>query len=478
MPGMIDEIANWKLEAKREDNDRYFWHQADVDSLVTGENAYVIGRKGTGKTAISEYIRNIHRHDSFATKLSFRNFPFNDLYAMKNDRFNYPNQYITLWKLLIYNSVCSMMAKNESLDHELLVQLRETYRENQAISLSRTVDKWTSAGFGLNFLGLGGANVNAARNTSRIELPWIERVNALEEFIDSIDDDSFYYVLFDELDEDYREILRVNRHDEYVALLTSLFKAVQDVRSVFSRSRRKIFPIVFLRDDIYGLMMDADRNKWSDFRVHLDWPESSVQQLLAFRIARASDPSSNTFMFDKSWKSLFRDPFIMFGGGRKKRTSVFEYITRSTLGRPRDYVSYLRLCCIEAKKRQEDFVSADVIRSVDKAFSNYLREEFEDEISAVLPDIKSVLGIVSRIRKQYFSFEEFKGVYSKSAEKGEVEHRSPEFVITLLFFFSIIGNQPRQRNNVVFRYQNREANLNVSESCCVHRGLFKSLQIL
>ncbi|HWN09698.1 MAG TPA: hypothetical protein VNO50_10595 [Pyrinomonadaceae bacterium] len=51
---LLRTIADWKLEAKLEDNDRYFFHTSDVDLLENGSRCYVIGRKATGKTAISE----------------------------------------------------------------------------------------------------------------------------------------------------------------------------------------------------------------------------------------------------------------------------------------------------------------------------------------------------------------------------------------------------------------------------------------
>src|SRR5689334_19442903 len=49
---LIEEISEWKLEAKFDDNNRYFYPWADLPSLESGKRCFVIGRKGTGKTAI------------------------------------------------------------------------------------------------------------------------------------------------------------------------------------------------------------------------------------------------------------------------------------------------------------------------------------------------------------------------------------------------------------------------------------------
>ena len=113
---ILEQIEDWKLEAKLEDNTRYFYHTKIVDRIVNGKKLYVVGRKGTGKTAITENLVARQDHDYFAQKLSFKNFPFNMLYELEDKGFTSPNQYITLWKFLIYSSTCKMLIKDESID--------------------------------------------------------------------------------------------------------------------------------------------------------------------------------------------------------------------------------------------------------------------------------------------------------------------------------------------------------------------------
>jgi hypothetical protein len=123
-------------------------------------------------------------------------------------------------------------------------------------------------------------------------------------------------------------------------------------------------------------------------------------------------------------------------------------------------------------------VTSDTVRKVDKAFSNYLRNEIVDETQAVIPDINDVLNIFSEIRKQTFSPDLFREVYSERAKQGDFQVKDADMVLRILFHFSVIGNQPRQRHAVVFHYLNKEARFNPNEMIVVHRGLFKSLQIL
>ena len=101
----IENIASfWRLEAKLEDNNKYFYFYDEVQDILDNKKCFVIGRKGTGKTAICEYIAKIRNYDTFAIKLSFKNFPFNELYHLQNQKYTRPNEYITLWKYVIYSN--------------------------------------------------------------------------------------------------------------------------------------------------------------------------------------------------------------------------------------------------------------------------------------------------------------------------------------------------------------------------------------
>jgi hypothetical protein len=132
MTMLLDEIRdNWKLDAKTENSDRYFYHVKEVQRIVDGKRSYVIGRKGTGKTAISEHIAGLEDPFIFSEKLSFKHFPFNELYELKNLGYTAPNQYITLWKYIIYSCICRMMAKNEAISNEIQPALKKCTRLSQ-----------------------------------------------------------------------------------------------------------------------------------------------------------------------------------------------------------------------------------------------------------------------------------------------------------------------------------------------------------
>ena len=481
---LLTEIStNWKLEAKQENNDRYFFHVNEAEKILNGEQFYVIGRKGSGKSAISEYILNLPKQineanfDIFTEKLSFKNFPFNDLYALGNMKYTRPNQYITIWKYIIYSCICRLMVKNQQINSEARNVLEKIYPPDPIKSLSRLIDKWTTKEFGAQIMGTG-TTIKVDKISTFNDLSWIEKTNILEDIIEQYIDEAKYYIVFDELDEDYRVFESAEEQKNYISLITSLFKAVQDVKSIFKDQRSIICPVVFLRDDIYLLIQDTDKNKWGDFKVSLEWDEEKIKKMLAYRISKAINADGEILSFNQAWGKVFTNEMIILGGNSHNKANIFEYITYSTQLRPRDYIKYLQVCAEKTRMDGDSIITAKTVKAVDKGFSNYLRDEILDEIHAQLPDILTIFSIISQIRKWNFTIQEFKQTYLSYYKKGTVKEGNVDYVLQMLFNFSVIGNRPKNRAISFFKFNNTEARFNFNENIVVHRGLFKALQIL
>jgi len=468
---LLKEISKWKLEAKLEDNDRYFFHLNELQSIEDGNHCYVIGRKGTGKTAISEYLLKKQDPKIFSVKHSFKNFPFNDLYKLANNSYQSPNQYITLWKYLIYSSVAKLFIKNNNIDSLLRSRLEKVYSDDPIVSLPRTVTRWTSQSFDVGILG---NKIAKAGNQTFIENDntWMERVQILENLIINNIDNCSYRIIFDELDEDYKDILNPQKQNQYTSLLTSLFKAVQDVKAVFNNSNHSLLPVIFLRDDIYSLLSDPDKNKWDDLIVELDWSANSIKKLLSFRISRAISSDNINLKFEDAWDQIFYERRF-----KHDKVSIFHHITLHSLIRPRDYVRYIKVCADYALSRDNPKIDNDTVKRVNPAFSNYMRREWEDEIHGFFPEIQQTIEVFSQLRKQIFTIEEFTKIYNDQVKKGAIEEKNVDFVLRALFYFSVIGNQPVGQEYKIFRYKNKEARINLSEPFCVHNGLIRSVGI-
>jgi len=251
-----------------------------------------------------------------------------------------------------------------------------------------------------------------------------------------------------------------------------------DVIQIFREYGKKIFAIVFLRDDIFDLIQDADKNKWNDFKIDLEWNKTQIQKLLSFRLSRAYNPTGSILEFETAWHTAFVDSKVRFGFRQRGRIDSFDFIARSTQQRPRDFIRYIQVCADYSVRAGNQLIDAETVRREDKSFSNYLRNELDDEIHGLLPDIREIFDTIAHIRKQEFRITEFRAIYQDRLKKGFLKTPDPDFVLQVLFHFSVIGNRPKQRMVDVFRFANKDARFNSNENIIVHRGLYKSLQII
>lgn len=472
-------VNNWQLDATQEDVDKYFYTYEEVDSIIDGKNCYVIGRKGAGKTAISQHILRQRSYNIFAESLSFKHFPFNELYAHEDRSYRKPNQYITFWKYIIYLYTCKMMAENQAIDQNFREAIKNIIPNNSPNLLSREIRKWTGVEFGAQLaehIGKLHIKLDAAYTQNRTT--WVERTNILEDLITTYCDQCNYYIVFDELDEDYVDSTSKD-NEQYIDLLKGLFKAVQSTKAIFRSSNLNIKPVIFLRDDIYGQIKDSDKNKWSDFKLELSWTPEKIKALLAYRISK--EHGQTNMSFENAWNSIFQKNLrIYYGDNKRKQKPVFDFILINTHLRPRDFISYIKCCCEIALQRDKSFIGWSEVKAADRKFSNYLKNELEDEITPLIPPLDHIWRILSEMRKPIFSEADFEKAYLTYQRYHHVSIEiSLSTILETLFEFSILGNQHKtQHNSFFFKYQHTNMTYNPGEHLVVHRGLLKALQIL
>ena len=404
-------------------------------------------------------------------KLSFKSFPFNVLYRLSDDQFSAPNQYITLWKYLIYSNVCKLLTLNEAIDAQLRADLESVFRPELKQVLAKEIGEWTKKGVKLKFPGIEvSSEYKNVENDD--DCDWVEKVDILEKVIFGAIDSSKYFVMFDELDEDYTSFTTTHS-DRYMDLLIGLFKATQDVVSRSMEFNANIAPVVVLRDDIYkNIKGGSDKTKWSDFKEEISWDKRGIQELLAYRISKAYGEDAPVLTFEEAWFKLFEPELI----GHKKKIHLFDYISNLTLGRPRDYVHYLKLCCDIALKFSLNRINARAVRSAEIAFSAYLRSEFEDELNVEVENIHGVFNVLTGINKQTFTADHFSKDYLDECNSKDVAKAHE--VLHTLYEFGVIGFCSTSGDNVqISVVNNPDSVLNIGKKLFIHRGLYKALQI-
>ena len=474
---VLEQIAEWRLEGADEASGRSFFSTSEVDQLENGQRCYVIGRKGTGKSAICKYFETRIDYNRFCLKLSFKEFPFNLLYGLDDAQYTTPSQYISLWKFFIYSSIMSMMAKNHNIDQEIREKIESIYPSDDFEYISSRMQKWTKKSFGGSFFKIFSANYsNDVENIPLHEI-WMELIPKMESIILSHIDSAKYFIVFDELDEDYRNFWDDNNRERYIPLILSLFKAVSSVRRALSESRGSVLPIVFLRDDIYELLTDPDKNKWEDNKIYLNWKADKLKQMLAFRIERAERSDSTNFVFEDAWDKIFQHKDIAVGT-HKNDQKIFDFIHSLTHSRPRDFVRLLKECARSSLEQGHKRITADTIRGIEAEYSGHLRQELVNEISGLIPDIEKIFTDLSKLRKQRCKTTDFVNESENiiAIVKSRQDNLDSGKIAEILFHFSVIGNAGRD-NRPYYKYQRNSETLSYEAPVVIHRGLLRSFNL-
>ena len=364
-----------------------------------------------------------------------------------------------------------MMARNEHIDAGFREGIKDSLQPTINQSLSNTISVWTKKSFKFRLPAIEVGTEYQHDKTSD-DYSLAEKTIEIQDFVFRHVDDANYYIIFDELDEDYTEEFN-KPAAKYMDLLTGLFKAVQDVLSASLEHKKSIRPVVLLRDDIYNnIQGGSDKTKWQDFIGTINWDTTKIKELLAFRISKAAGIKGAPLDFDKAWFYLFEPSLI----GNERKIDKFDYIRGLSLGRPRDFIHYLKLCAASALKHSKNKIESIDVKQAEIPFSSYLRSEFEDELHSELPNVSAVFKILKDINRQTFSYSDYSNIYNKAFNAND--YPSDCDSLAILYKFGVIGYYPKGvANKEITIFNSPNSSLNIHHSLFIHRGLYKSLQI-
>jgi hypothetical protein len=460
---LLHHISQWKLDARNEDMTKLYYQTAQFDAVQTGKSFIVVGRKGSGKTALGEHLISTSGSRN-SLKLSLKDFPLKQFAEFKDSRFFDASQYVPIWRYTILSSICWLMSRDPNLDYGTRRELGQYFKGDLRAGLGRLLQEWTSSEFGISVLGLGG-NIKRHPNELR-ELSWQEAANSLETYIGARIKNSKYVLVFDELDEHY-PVHSTEHGGEASRILAGLVKACYGIRS--SQISRYVSNVVLVRDDIYDAIQDPDKNKWTDFESYLRWTVGQLYQLIAHRMSVISgteaDPRDPDTLFAHIIrKSRFRPGAII---------SPFEAVIEQTLQRPRDVVKFLQLAGDEATQRQLERIESGSYYQAETRYSAYLRQEIKDEIFQVFSGLDEIVEIFSKHNSSQISFEDF----IKEIARVEKCAKDPNAALKLLLYFSVVGVVMELNARPIFRYTDQNVKAAKGFQILLHFGLWRTAGI-
>ncbi|MBE7630490.1 P-loop ATPase, Sll1717 family [Tenacibaculum piscium] len=445
----------------------------------------LLGRKGTGKTAIYKFLEDSRSEDinGYNTiSLNFKDYPWPAHKLYKESLASELSAYEKSWRFLFLVKLLSKLIeikelKRQDLSRELKWAKKYINKvfgnpdpnlmEVLFSKLSR-VKKIKGPGFDIEDIDFNIGEFSLDDVAENKELQRTLRSNAFtllsyfeKVYIDNVGTDKFLIIL-DQLDENWLD----GEIEEYSKILINLINVCRNISINTDFKNVKIVP--FLRTDIYDSLRFNDKNKLlQDSAIIINWDNDSLDDMFFERIKKYKPTDLKLDMSKKSG-SVFEVAFVRQG------TPAFKFITRRSFFRPRDVITYFNKISDVHTNNKTGLYTSKELYSAAIETSTSIYNEIIDEWSNQFPEIERLLDVLQTISVETFDFERFKDKYNNefsNATEGDLRRD-----LNFLFKNSIIGQKKQGRWEYLSSLPNLK--MNVERDFRTHQSLKYRLQLV
>ncbi len=436
----------------------YFVETAEFVRTLRGEVNVVAGRKGSGKTAIFFQARDNFREEkgSVVTDLkpeSHQLSLFREELLKIVDVGAFDHSLAAFWYFLLLSEVLLTIKRNfehrSRYDGRALETLAEIDRVLNGYQINESGDFTTRINRLSRFVV---EEIEAAKKRKQVISPeFLTNVifrggitDLKKTILKFVGPNDIIILLFDNIDKGWP----TNGVDEFdVRLVRLLIESLDKIKRDFAAVKRDFLSVVFLRNDIYEMLVEGTPDRGKAGQVRIDWTDrAKLKQVIFKRLqASAKDSSAN---FHQLWSRFF-PPLV---GGQES----FDFFTDHCLMRPRFLINVIENAISNAVNRGHDKVGEEDCIDAVRQHSLYLVDDFGYEIrdvsglSAEL--LYSLVGAEKMMTKEAFlqKFREF-GLEESDADRA----------FTLMVWYGILGIINREgKERFIYDYEYNMKRLN------------------
>lgn len=470
---------DWGEDEARKDNNLqdYFVEIPEFRDVLTGNKRYIIGRKGTGKSAILKKIRlaSLNNSEYFYKDVSLRDFPLVDFKSLGDKAYQDKGKYVSAWKFIMLTELIDLILSDNSIEEsEEIIALRQFVYDNfpNGISIAETLHVLKEKQNKVSFLSkfIGGELQNGTATDVTAVIHYNKAVDVLENILKKVESHCNFFLLIDELDEGYK-----SNNTNLSLVILALLRASDELYAYFSETSLNIIPVVSLRSDIFDSLEDNDLNKLDDYVLRLNWSTDNsnmwgLKQIIDKRIEAAVKKKYPTLEISDYWSLIAEEQSVPKG--------LWQYICILTFSRPRDVIKLMKYCkslCSHAGK-----LTLYDVQNAEIKYSDWFFREFRDEVQSFMSCWKSALNCISELS---FGKAKMSDLSLKLEMNNDVKtwcnenKKRPEDVIRMLFDYSVIGCINDQ-GRWIFKYKDDYFEYMPSYPYyCVHYGFCRKLRI-
>ncbi|HTD98463.1 MAG TPA: hypothetical protein VK668_04230 [Mucilaginibacter sp.] len=380
----FNDAVNYKKPEYKPILDRFFFRTEEYQNLFKASTYFLIGEKGTGKTAYATYITNNKAYNTIGFINNVGETDYEKFIKLKKDNQLQLSEYTNVWKVLIYLIIAHRIKHAESekslfkstAQFDALQLAIDEYYLNafspEIVNALNFVEKTKfSAEIIHKYFKALGENIKEGSFThSKFQTNLLYIQNHFEKAILSLNLANNYIFFIDGID------IRPNSvsYEDYIECIKGLANATWAVNNeIFPnvKSTGKLKVVLLIRPDIFAnLGLQNQNNKIKDNAVLLDWRtnytdfESSKIFTLSDRFLMAQQDKN--YSIGSCWDYYFPYTLATYNKKLQKQDSSFIQFLRYSLYRPRDIVTML------------DFVKAVHIRNPKNNLNQFTKNDFDN----------------------------------------------------------------------------------------------------
>lgn len=428
----------------------YFLSTDEYQRALRGEVNLVVGRKGSGKTALFVQLRDTKRNhrQNIVVDLKPEGYQLVKLKERVLDLLTAGAQQhliTALWEyILLLEITYKLLEKDQAVhvrDHRLTepyIKLRALYGDTELSQEGDFRERLSKLSDHLiqEFLSAHAYEVseNEKINITTAQITQIlyqhDIRNLYEAMIQYLLLKQEVWLLFDNIDKGW-SVEGINDTD--IVTLRCLINASRKIQREFNRRNIPFNSIIFVRDDVYSLLMESSADYGKEMRASLDWSDPDLlAEVLTKRIGSSIQaPLSSPATISISHYA--GEPWLSF-------------MVQRSLMRPRNLLKLFRYSLGYAINSSHQRIETDDIARGLKTYAQDLVIEVDRELTDVFPKAKRLIYEFSEENSEFVQDD-----LSTLIQCADLDKESAERVINFLMYYGVLGVR-KVNEDVVYIY--------------------------
>jgi hypothetical protein len=444
---MIDlsKIDLGKDEAEQDERlKEYFLKTESYRRAFTGEKSIIIGRKGSGKSAIFKLIADELGDNEIVIKITPDQYSWSALKDYKEQGILQELAHTNSWKFtlcsaILYNFNERKLLQSKSKLKKYFDFLNDAFKIEKKNWFFTIVDKIRKTGIKTEWFEID----DIKKNDTPLRI-----INEIKDTLfKEWPDNTKVRILIDRLDDSW------DGSKEAEQIIIGLLKASFDFNSSL---KNKVVVTTFIRSDIYDILFFHDQDKLRQYEELILWNSEELKQVVCERVKVSLNIQIDNNLL---WNSLFSQKKY------RSKANAEKYIIDRTFKRPRDIISFVRMSLENAVKLKHSVVEVIDTRTAEeekysKSKYNDLIIEYQNQFSNIRNLLDSFSGELHKIAKQDL-LEKLK----KFVDDYKIEQQ-PVQILKTLFSIGFLGIKRRgkagvqERGGTKFYYYYDDASIN------------------